>query len=391
MKKRNLAFKAAAVLLSLTLLTACGNSNNDNNDGGTGTPAVTSEADKPTDTVTDTPAVTSTDPAGTDTPVPTDTDDAKDDPEILDPEEGTRVYGEYKMIEIDYKPKDLTASYDPTDVTYIEFSNDGIAVSGKKDVPVSSINGRQKVTIDKKGTYVISGECSNGQVVVEADKEKDVRLILNGLKLTCPDSAAIYEKECDKILITLVDGTENVISATSNFVYEDADKKNPDACIFAKDDLVINGNGSLKITSSVCEGIHSTDSLKIISGTIDVETTQRAIRAKKYIAIKDGNITIKSEEDSIRTTKDDDVAFGHIVIDGGNINIYTNSEGIQATGTVQITGGTLDISAKGQKSNAIKTDKMLYIVNAKVTVDSKKDLKASGGIIAGADTVITRK
>ena len=390
MKKRNLAFKAAAVLLSLTLLTACGNSDNDGNKDNT-TPAVTSEADKPTDTVTDTPAVTSTDPATTDTPVPTDADDAKDDPEILDPEEGSRVYGEYKKIEIDYKPKDLTASYDPTDVTYIEFSNDGIAVSGKKDVPVSSINGRQKVLIDKKGTYVISGECSNGQIVVEADKEKDVRIILNGLKLTCPDSAAIYEKECDKFLITLVDGTENVISATTNFVYEDAEKKNPDACIFAKDDLVINGNGSLKVTSSVCEGIHSTDSLKIVSGTIDVETTERAIRAKKYIAIKDGNITIKSEEDSIRTTKDDDVAFGHIVIEGGNINIYTNSEGIQATGTVQITGGTLDISAKGQKSNAIKTDKMLYIVDAKVTVDSKKDLKASGGIIAGADTVITRK
>ena len=233
MKKRNLAFKAAAVLLSLTLLTACGNSDNDGNKDNT-TPAVTSEADKPTDTVTDTPAVTSTDPATTDTPVPTDADDAKDDPEILDPEEGSRVYGEYKKIEIDYKPKDLTASYDPTDVTYIEFSNDGIAVSGKKDVPVSSINGRQKVLIDKKGTYVISGECSNGQIVVEADKEKDVRLILNGLKLTCPESAAIYEKQCDKILITLVDGTENVISATTNFVYEDAEKKNPDACIFAR-------------------------------------------------------------------------------------------------------------------------------------------------------------
>ena len=176
MKKRNLAFKAAAVLLSLSLLTACGNSDNGGNKDNT-TPAITNEADKPTDTVTDTPAVTSTDPAVTDAPVPTDADDAKDTPEILDPEEGTRVYGEYKKIEIDYKPKDLTASYDPSDVTYIEFSDEGINVSGKKDVPVSSINGRQKVIIDKKGTYVISGECSNGQIVVEADKEKDVRLI----------------------------------------------------------------------------------------------------------------------------------------------------------------------------------------------------------------------
>ncbi|MBR3581152.1 MAG: carbohydrate-binding domain-containing protein, partial [Lachnospiraceae bacterium] len=131
-------------------------------------------------------------------------------------------------------------------------------------------------------------------------------------------------------------------------------------------------------------------SLKIISGTYDIRTVQRAVRAKKYIAIKDGNITIESEEDSIRTTKDDDVAFGHIVIEGGNIKIETNSEGIQATGTVQITGGTVDIHDEGQKSNAIKSDRMIYVENAQVIVDSLKALKAEGGMIATKDAIVAR-
>lgn len=390
--KKNFIIKTAAVLMSLTLLTACGNTENEGSKDNT--PAVTNEAGQPTAEVTDTPSVTGSDVQTTDTPAPTDaatpTGADDDTPEILDPEEGSRIYGEYKKIEIEYKTKDLTATYDPTDVTYLEFSNDGIKVSGKKEVATSNINGRQKATIENKGTYVISGECSNAQIVVEADKEKDVRLVLKGAKLTCPDSAVIYEKQCDKLIITLDEGSENEITATSEFVYDDPEKQNPDACIFAKDDLVINGKGSLKISSNVCEGIHSTDSLKIISGTYDIQTVQRAVRAKKYIAIKDGNITIKSEEDSIRTTKDDDVAFGHIVIEGGNIKIETNSEGIQATGTVQITGGTVDIHDEGKKSNAIKSDRMIYVENAQVIVDSLKALKAEGGMIATKDAIVAR-
>ena len=127
--KKNFIIKTAAVLMSLTLLTACGNTENEGSKDNT--------------------------PAPTDAATPTGADD--DTPEILDPEEGSRIYGEYKKIEIEYKTKDLTATYDPTDVTYLEFSNDGIKVSGKKEVATSNINGRQKATIENKGTYVISG------------------------------------------------------------------------------------------------------------------------------------------------------------------------------------------------------------------------------------------
>ena len=143
--KKNFIIKTAAVLMSLTLLTACGNTENDGSKDNT--PAVTNEAGQPTAEVTDTPSVTGSDVQTTDTPAPTDaatpTGADDDTPEILDPEEGSRIYGEYKKIEVEYKTKDLTATYDPTDVTYLEFSNDGIKVSGKKEVATSNINGRQ--------------------------------------------------------------------------------------------------------------------------------------------------------------------------------------------------------------------------------------------------------
>ena len=124
--KKNFIIKTAAVLMSLTLLTACGNTENEGSKDNT--PAVTNEAGQPTAEVTDAPSVTGSDVQTTDTPAPTDaatpTGADDDTPEILDPEEGSRIYGEYKKIEIEYKTKDLTATYDPTDVTYLEFSNE---------------------------------------------------------------------------------------------------------------------------------------------------------------------------------------------------------------------------------------------------------------------------
>ena len=275
-------------------------------------------------------------------------------------------------------------------VFFTEFSEDGIKVEGKKEVRVTNVDGRQIATFTAKGKYLISGECSNGQIIVHADNDKDVRLCLNGLKLTCPDSAVIYGKQCDKLLITLVGGTENVLESTKDYIYEDEEKKNPDAVVFTKDDLVINGNGTLNIKTKSAEGIHSTDSVKIISGNINIESGDRAIRGKEFVIIKEADINIKTESDAIRTTIDDDAQLGYVVIEGGNIKIETDSEGIQATGNVQITGGSLDINADGKKANAIKSDRIVFIENATVKVNSNKDIKAVSGVIADEGTIVVR-
>ena len=91
----------------------------------------------------------------------------------------------------------------------------------------------------------------------------------------------------------------------------------------------------------------------------------------------------------MRTTKDDDDNLGYIVIEGGNIDINTAAEGIQATGNIQITGGTINIKAEGKKSNAMKSDKIIYIENASVTVNSENSIKALSGVVIedGAVTV----
>src|SRR5699024_2867676 len=76
----------------------------------------------------------------------------------------------------DYTDEDKDTSYDDTAAT-VELSDnmsetEGIIVDG------------QDVTITKAGTYVLSGELTDGQVIVNVDKEEKVHLVLNGVTIT---------------------------------------------------------------------------------------------------------------------------------------------------------------------------------------------------------------
>jgi hypothetical protein len=72
----------------------------------------------------------------------------------------------------------------------------------------------------------------------------------------------------DKTVITLADGTENVVTDGAVYVFPDAETDEPNAAIFSKDDLTINGNGSLIVNANYNNGIASKDDLKITSGAI---------------------------------------------------------------------------------------------------------------------------
>ena len=307
---------------------------------------------------------------------------------------------QYTLINIEYKNKDLATSYVPGDCTSIVFSDNDVKVVGK-ETEISKADGRVTVKIIKKGDYLISGSCSNGQIIVEAGNEKDVRLILNGVNLTCTDSAPIYEKQCDKMVITLADGSENVLSDTSEYIYDNVEKQQPDSVIFAKDDLVINGNGTLKVNSVYMEGIHSTDSVKLISGNINVNSGDNGVRGKEGVIIKGANLAVTSKGDSIRTTYSDNTSLGYVIIEGGNITLNSAKDGIQATGHIQITGGTLNIKTDGgftqadedadtKSSKGIKSENNIYITDATLNINTTDDGIKNGGnlILAGGSVSI---
>jgi hypothetical protein len=198
------------------------------------------------------------------------------------------------------------------------------------------------ITITAAGVYVITGSAENTSIIVDAGDEDKVQLVLNGVSITNSSAPAIYVKNADKTFVTTVSGTDNSLSVTGTFT-ADGDT-NTDAVIFSKDDLVLNGLGTLRI-SSTDNGIACKDDLKITGGTITITCSADAIEANESIAIADGSITISSGKDGLHAENDEDSSTGWIYICGGTLSIDAYSDGIQGTSVVQIDGGTIDIDA----------------------------------------------
>lgn len=242
---------------------------------------------------------------------------------------------------------DTNISWSETDSTAIKLNGTTATVTGSG---AKAANG--SVTISEAGTYVLSGELTDGQIVVNVADKGTVHLVLNGATIHDNDSAAIYIQKAGKAVITLEKGTKNTVSDGKTYVYADATTDEPDAAIFSKADLTFNGAGQLTVTGNYNEGITSKDDLKIISGNISVKAADDGIKGKDMVAIQAGTITIEAEGDGIKSTNDTDTTKGYVAIAGGTFDIQSGNDGIQAETALVTDGGTYNIVTAGGSANA---------------------------------------
>lgn len=258
-----------------------------------------------------------------------------------------------------FTDRDLDVGYEESDSVKISLSDDSTTVSsGSSDnsstddtVDGVTVDGNM-ITITSGGTYIISGTLSEGQLVVDADDEK-VQLVLDNADITCATSAAIYVKSAGKTFITLAEGSENILMNTAEF--EAIDDNNIDAVIFSKDDLALNGSGTLTINSENGHGIVSKDDLKITGGTYNITAASHALSGKDSVRIAAGTFNLVSGKDGIHSENADDSSKGYVYIAGGEFTIDSTGDGIDASNIVQIDDGTFDITAGGGADNSTKT------------------------------------
>lgn len=207
----------------------------------------------------------------------------------------------------------------------------------------------KSVTITKGGVYHVTGSISDGSITVNTDE--DVKLVLDNVTITNTSGPAINIISAKNTYIELVG--ENTLTSTTT---EDLD-----GAIFSKDDLLLTGEGTLKIKSNY-DGIVSKDDLEINGGTYIIESEDDGIRGKDSVVINDGNFTITASGDAIKSTNDTDTERGYISIEGGTFNITSVGDGIQAettltinngTFTIKTTGNANDTSAKGLKAGTL--------------------------------------
>lgn len=260
---------------------------------------------------------------------------------------GTTTAPKMALIDPGYSDRDLAGTWDAEAATKISLNDSSMVVSGSGATASGGT-----LTITAAGVYVLSGKLTNGQIVVDAADSDKVQIVLDGVSITCPDSAPIYVKQADKVFLTLADGKSNTVSDGATYTLADGEDE-PNAAIFSKSDLTINGAGALTVTANYNNGIASKDDLVITGGTITVTAVNDGLRGRDSVAIHNGAFVINAAQgDGIQSNNDEDTKKGWVSIDGGTFDITSGNDGIQAETVLQITGGTVTARTGGGSANA---------------------------------------
>lgn len=268
---------------------------------------------------------------------------------------GTEIEGEplaseagaVDASEIEFKGKDIYSDY--TGGVRISLSDTSEAGGAGYTMAAG------KVSITADGTYILSGKLSDGQIVVDAPKDADVRLVLCGVDIYCSYSAPIFVNSADKVIISLPEGTQNRLEDKATTTLSDGTEIT--AALHSRESLSINGSGKLEIKAAN-DGITSKDTLKITGGTLDITAEDDGIVGKDRVLISDGDITVKSLGDAIKSTNSEDKSLGYVYVAGGVIDITSDGDGIVAETSMLIAGGTLNIRTGGGASSVSSSGKL---------------------------------
>ena len=253
-------------------------------------------------------------------------------------------------------------------------------------------------------TYTLQGSSSSG-CFYHAGAYK-MTLVLNGVNLVNPDSAAINIQNSKRIAVQLADGTTNTLA--------DAAANTKKAAFLVKGHAEFAKGGSLTITGNKKHALACNEYMEVKKtvGTITiVSAVADAINVSQYFQMNGGTINIQScGDDGIQVDAEDTAnpeEDGHVLIKGGTLTINGSAAGtkcIKAEGNVDIQGGTLTLKHTGipvwdadkskiKEATGIGTDRNLTVngaeavVNITMTGNGARGMKCDSTMTCTAGTI----
>lgn len=300
------------------------------------------------------------------------------------------------VIEPEYSKQELSGEYDKAAGIKITLADDMTECESDK----VRIDGNT-ITILNSGTYILQGQLSDGKILVDSTDNDIVRLVLSGVDVTSSDSAPIYVKRAKGTIITLAEDTTNTFTDAGTYGMENEQDNEPNAAIFSKDDLTVNGSGTLVVNANYNHGLQSKDNLRLINGTIFVNSAGDGIVGKDSVVIKEADVRVCSGDAGIKATNIEN-GYGYIYLDspvltidsmgdglhsdtviqmdGGDVTIQSGDDGIHADIKVLINGGTLKIEDSYEGIEGC----MIVINDGNISIYSDDDgINASNGTASG--------
>lgn len=262
----------------------------------------------------------------------------------------------------------------------------------------------QDADVASEYTYTLQGSSASG-CFYHAGKYK-MTLVLNGVNLTNPDSAAINIQNSKRIAVQLADGTSNTLA--------DGTASTKKAAFLVKGHAEFSKGGSLTITGNKKHALACNEYMEVKKtlGNITIASAVAdAINVVQYFQMNGGNVNIIScGDDGIQVDAEDTsdgTLDGHVLIQGGTLTINASADAtkcIKAEGNVDITGGTLTLKHTGiaswdsseskiKEPIGISSDRNITIngdaavLNITMTGNGTRGMKCDSTLTATAGTI----
>ena len=225
---------------------------------------------------------------------------------------------------------------------------------------ISVTDDDSQVKISSSGTYVVSGESSDGNITVKKGTT-GVVLVLENLDLTSTTGATVsINKEAEvKVIISgnvVLTDNENPEDENS----EDADVADAfDGAAFkakANSSVYVTGDGTLTINGNAKNGIKAGDDSSLIFDgvTVNINAVNDGINGNYDVTLLSGSFTIAAEDDAIHadhilTVGDPDSG------DGPTVHVTQSVEGLEGT-VINIYGGDISVVSSDDAVNAANGD-----------------------------------
>ena len=222
---------------------------------------------------------------------------------------------------------------DPTDRSRETTEDFSVTTEAGEITPDGSV-----YTIAAAGEYTLSGALSDGQIVVDAGDEDEIKLILDNAAISCSTGAPILIQNAAEVTVKAAKDSYNTVTDLRT---GSADGVEEDAAIYAACDLKLSGSGTLIVETAFDNGVKSKDDLSVKNLTLKVTATGNALKGNDSVTIKSGNlILISTASDGVKTENADvsskDKQRGTVSIQGGQVDIYAACDGISAAYNVEI-------------------------------------------------------